>query len=203
MIGRSLALATISVALFGCGAPRERPTHLQAETTFLAPYVYARSTSCEGRVFELTLKDRPAYVILTLPAIEESGWELKTCTDAMSFVLDCSNHGEGYFCAAHEWPLPFEARTGNEVSHELAAVIDLAPRCPREKSCLRDRERCVEDGITIRRYDERTAPQVPLSADYATSFYEVERCGVTRAVSVRCNYQSPFACVTDARDLSN
>lgn len=172
---------------------------LAGETQFLAPYVRSRSEQCEDRVFELTLGDRPSVVIATLPAIYESGWTLRTCDGEIHFLLDCSDHGEGMRCRAHDWPLPIGSQS--EFPYELAAVAEEAPTCPREKSCATKKNNCGDDGLTLRRYDAKAMSSLPSSARFSTAFYEVEKCGARRAVAVRCPREDPYRCITTTRDL--
>lgn len=169
------------------------------ETQFLAPYVEARSGQCQDRVFALTLHPRPNYVIATLPAIYESAWTLRTCDGEIHFLLDCSDHGEGMRCGAHDWPPPIWSQS--EFPYELAAVVNEAPRCPREKSCVATRSNCADEGVTIRRYDAKATSSLQFSFDYVTEFYEVEKCGSKRVVAVRCQREEPYRCITTTRDL--
>jgi hypothetical protein len=172
----------VVLAAFACGcarAPALRHDLLGAELHFLSRYAASLSGACKARDLDLTLTNRPPYVIDTLPAIAESSWRLRACGYDLAFTLDCARWPAGTRCRAHEWPSPGgegDAALEGTLERELAAAAGVAPPCRVDRSCIGTRT-CGEDGLTLRR----------LAQDADESRFEVGRCGETRTVVVRCD----------------
>ncbi|MEO8875299.1 MAG: hypothetical protein ABI461_06920 [Polyangiaceae bacterium] len=141
-VGVPFAALAFSAAVVACGSP-SKVSEFDGEARFLAPYAAARAEQCDGRSFDLTLSNRPGYVIETLPPIYESAWHLRTCDGELHFLLDCSDNGDGKVCGAHDWPLPAAHDSDSEFPHEFAAVAELAPKCPLDLSCRQKLRRAV------------------------------------------------------------
>jgi hypothetical protein len=172
-VGVALALAA-SAPHASCAKPNLNNPH-QESLAYLAPYAAHLARTCPEHDLEIS------FVGFTRRQLVSDGdqvypFRLASCGHDVTFSMFCWGR-----CFAEEWPVPAGLATHrfeDGLVEELIVVLQQAPRCEPADAC------CARRGFRIRRLE--------VSPD--ASRYEVERCGRSRRVAVRCERPDRVRC---------